>query len=408
MKIILRAASILALSTAPAFAQSTNFYSFADTDQDGFISQSELTAISPAFTPTVYTELDVDASGDIVVEEIESSPLLRGFRFANPAQFRRDAPTIVRRYGSYRAIDRNGDGFLSAGEVSAVMPTVTRARYIQADLNADGMISFDELYGWRHYTRLEDTGAVLLPEEAADENSVILDRVRYTRVDLNRDGNISMRELVRIAPKATLAHYAGIDDNDDGVITYRELYASDVVKADIEKGMFVIPEADTNTVSVSKPYVLDSYTFAMLDTDDDNLMTLAELQTAIPTIKADEARGVDVDGDGFIRYNEFFTSPTIVRYYDSNAITLPTTRTVSVERSYFTGIDRDRNGLIDANELMEVSPSMTKTVYSTVDTNQDGTVSYDELYGNQWFTTAVEQDSFITPSYVYRYYAPGK
>ena len=117
------------------------------------------------------------------------------------------------------------------------------------------------------------------------------------------------------------------------------------------------------------------------------------------------AVGIDVDGDGFIRYDEFFSSPTVVRYYDSGAITIPT-RTVSVQRSYFTGIDRDRNGLIDADELMEVSPSVNQTVYTSVDTNGDGVVSYDELYGTKWFTTAVEEDSIITPAYVYRYYAP--
>ena len=405
MKTILRAASILALSSAPAFA-ATNFYSFADTDRDGFITSDELAAVSPAFTSTIYTQLDLDQSGDIVVEEISDSPLLRGFTFSSPAQFRRDAPTIVRRYGSYRVIDRNGDGMLSAGEVSAVIPTVTRSSYMQADLNADGFIDFNELYGWRYYTRLEDTGAVLLPEEAADEDSVILDRVRYTRIDLNRDGFISMKELARIAPNATLSQYAAIDANDDGVVVYRELYASDVVNADIEKGMFVIPEAETTKVSTSKQsYALDSYTYALLDTDDDNIMTLAELQAAIPTIKQTEVKGIDIDGDGVIRYDEFFSSPTIVRYYDSGAITVPT-RTVSIERSYFTGIDRDRNGLIDADELMEVSPSVNKTVYSSVDTNADGVVSYDELYGTKWFTSAVKADSFITPAYVYRYYAP--
>ena len=404
MKNFLFAASVLALSSSAAFAQTANFYSFADTDRDGFLTSEELAAVSPAFTPTVYTELDVDESGDIVVEEISNSPLLRGFTFTSPAQFQREAPTIVRRYSSYRVIDTNADGRLSPGEISAVLPTMTRTSYVQGDRNADGYIDFNELYGWRQYTRLEDTGAILLPEESADENSVILDRVRYTRIDLNRDGFISMKELARIAPNATLSQYAAIDANDDGVIVYRELYAADVVQADIEKGMFVIPEADTAKISTSNSYVLDSYTYALLDTDDDNIMTLAELQAAIPTIKETEVKGIDADGDGFVRYDEFFTSPTIVRYYDSGAITVPT-RTVSVERSYFTGIDRDRNGLIDADEMMEVSPTMTRTVYTSIDGDADGMVTYDELYGNAWFQQAVETDSFITPAYVYRYYA---
>ena len=407
MKPFLRSVSLLALCATPALAASADFYSFADTDRDGFLTTEELAAVSPAFTPTVIAELDVDSSGDIVVEEVGRSPLLGGFTFASPAQLRRDAPLIVRRYGSYRAIDRNRDGILSPGEVAAVIPTITRARYVQADLDGDGYISFNELYGWRHYTRLEDTGAVLLPEEAADENSVILDRVRYTRIDLNRDGFISMPELSRIAPDATLRQYASIDANDDGVIVYRELYASDAISADIEKGLFVIPEAETDRVTASRPYVIDSYTYALLDADDDNLLTLAELQAAIPTIRKTEIKGIDFDGDGVIRYDEFSTSPVIVRYYDSDSITVPV-REISVERSYFTGIDVNRNGVIEPDELIEVSPAVTMQTYTTVDLNADGVVTYDEFYGTDWFGEAVEKDTIITPAYVYRYYANGK
>lgn len=408
MKSIFCAASILALVSSAALAQQSALYTALDADSDGIITQAELNAFSPAFTPTVYSELDIDGSGDIIVEEVGSSPLFSGFANADPVQFRRDAPLIVRRYSSYRVIDTNQDGFLSPGEVSAVIPNLTRTRYVTADVNADGVLDFNELYGWRHYNRLEDTGAILLPEEAADERTVILDRVRYTRIDLNGDGAISMSELARVAPNATLAKYAAIDANDDGVIVYRELYASDVIAGDIEKGMFVIPEAETiSTVSTTdeKSYLLDSYTFALLDSDDDNLMSLAELEAAIPTISGTDFKTIDVDQDGTIRYDEFYTSPQIATYYSSGAITWPTARTISVERSYFTGIDRNRNGLIDADELMNVSPSVNKTVYTTVDGDGDGFVTYNEFYGSPWFTQAIERNDIITPTYVYRYQA---
>jgi len=427
MKTFFRAASVLALMSAPAFAQTSNFYSFADTNKDGFISQDELTAVSPAFTSAMFTEFDADKSGDIVIEEISESPLLSGFTFSTPAQFRREAPGIVRRYVTFQSIDRNRNGILTAGEVSAAVPTMTRDRYMQADLNDDGLLDFTELYGSRFLSRLADSGAILMPGEDEDEATTVRNRVRYTRVDRNRDGFISMKELARIAPEATLTEFAAIDSNDDGIIVYHELYNSGLVGEEVMAGVFAVPEkgakagvkpaatktatATATTKTTAAPamatpsYVLDSYTYAMLDTDDDNIMTLAELQAAIPTIKDGELTGIDVDGDGFVRYDEFFTSPTVVRYYDSGAITVPT-RTVSIQRSYFTGIDRNRNGLIEEDELMNVSPAVNRTVYTTVDANEDGFVSYDELYGSGWLATAIEEDSILTPSYIYRYYAP--
>jgi len=423
MKKIFQAASMLALTSAPAFAQTVNFYSFADTDKDGFISQEELTAVSPAFNETMFTEFDADESGDIVIEEISNSPLLSGLTFSSPTQFRREVPGIMRRYVTFQTIDRNRDGILTAGEVSASVPTMTRDRYLQADRNDDGLLDFTELYGSRYFSRLVDTGAILTPTDDTDEATMIQDRVRYARVDVNRDGYISMKELARIAPDATLAEFAAIDANDDGIIVYRELYDSGLVGKEVMAGVFEVAAkpamaaatttttAATTTKTAEAPapatpsYVLDSYTYAMLDTDDDNFMTLAELQAAIPTIKADDFKSVDVDGDGFVRYDEFFQSPTIVNYYNTGAITVPT-RTVSIQRSYFTGIDRNRNGLIEEDELFQVSPAANRTVYTGIDTDADGVVTYDELYGTDWLTSAIEQDSILTPSYIYRYYAP--
>jgi len=419
MKTVFQAASVLALLSTPALAQTSNFYSFADANADGFITQAELAAISPAFDGTFFPQFERDAGGNVVIDSISSSPIFSGLTFSSPAQFRRDVPGVLRRYVTFQNIDRNDDGILTAGEVSAAVPSMTRARYMSADLNDDGLLDFTELYGSRFLGRLADSGAILMADADADETMMIQNRVRYTRVDLNGDGFISMRELARIAPDASLADFASIDANDDGIIVYSELYASDVVGEEVMAGVFVIPErgvtpattteTTTTTTTVAAPaspsYVLDSYTYALLDTDDDNLMTLAELQSAIPTMKADEMKGIDVDGDGFIRYNEFFTSPTVVRYYDSGAITVPT-RTISVRRSYFTGIDRNRNGLIEEDELMQVSPSVDRTVYTSVDTDADGFVSYDELYGTDWFGSAIESDSILTPAYTYRYYAP--
>ena len=67
---------------------------------------------------------------------------------------------------------------------------------------------------------------------------------------------------------------------------------------------------------------------------------------------------------------------------------------------------RDGDGLIEEDELMRVSPSVDRTVYTSIDTNTDGFVSYDELYGTDWFGSAIESDSILTPAYTYRYYAP--
>ena len=408
MKNLFFAASIAALASSPSFAQSGDLYTAFDSDGDGIVTQDELTAFSPAFTPEVYAELDLDDSGDIVVEELESSPMLGTFRYTNPIAFRRDVPLVLRRYSTFTAIDLNGDGILSPGEVSNAIPGLTRDRFVSADLDGDGMIAFDELYGWRHYTRLEGSDAILLPEESSDDRAVVLDRVRYTRIDLNRDGFISMNELAKIAPTATLASYAAIDANDDGRIVYKELYQSDIIAKDIEKGLFVIPEADSmeRTATTPTDFELDSYTFALLDADTDNLLTMDELGVAIPALTSEEFVTIDADDDEFVRYDEFYRSPVIVRYYNAGTFTLPTTRTISYQRSYFTGIDLNGDGVVAMDELQAVSPVLTQTVYTDVDLDNDGVLTYDELYGSTWFTQALDDDAIITPSYVYRYYAP--
>lgn len=414
MKTLLTAVSVVALTCGPALAQSTNFYSFADTDADGFISSEELAAVSPVFDETYYTQFDLDGSGDLVAEEIATSPILRGFTFSTPAQFRRDAPVIVRRYGTFQQIDANGDGILSAGEISAALPSVTRDRYVSADLNRDGVLDFNELYGWRYYTRLDDVGGVLISREGTDRGTLMASRDGYARIDRNRDGVISMQELSRVAPGATLEQFAMIDANDDGVIVYHELYDSGLVGEEVAPGVFEIGQTrsasatttTTTTRSDGPSYAIDSYSFALLDADDDRMMTLDELRAAIPTITAADLGAVDANADGFIRYSEYSTSPVIVRYYEGGAFAWPAERTVSVRRSYFTGMDTNRDGMIDADELMAASPAATRTVYTSVDTDEDGVVSYSELYGADWFNQAVEQDAILTPSYVYRYSAP--
>ena len=55
-----------------------------------------------------------------------------------------------------------------------------------------------------------------------------------------------------------------------------------------------------------------------------------------------------------------------------------------------TAIDTDGDGMYSFNEMLAVMPTLTEEVYSSVDTNADGSVDADEL--------AAAQDAGVLPA----------
>ncbi len=104
--------------------------------------------------------------------------------------------------------DANGDGLLQRAE----LPERVRDRYMQADANADGALTADELRNVMPPPRRDGGGGEdLTPEQR---------RARMMeRMDTNGDGKLTLAEM----PERIRERMKAIDTNGDGVLSEQEL-----------------------------------------------------------------------------------------------------------------------------------------------------------------------------------------
>lgn len=116
--------------------------------------------------------------------------------------------------------------------------------------------------------------------------------------------------------------------------------------------------------------------FETLDKNKDGYITLKELKDGMAEFAnvdevAEILKGVDIDSNGAINYNEFI------------AATMDQQQHLEKIKDAFSVFDVNKDGVIDSKELQEVLESenseVMKLIISECDVNGDGKINFDEF-----------------------------
>jgi Ca2+-binding EF-hand superfamily protein len=312
---------------------------------------------------------------------------------------------IGRPHPSFDQLDLNGDGNISRSEFEhgrppfggpgrpPIAPPSIQQLLSGADTNSDGAISQAEFNAFQ--TTLPNGQPAPAPN--ADQKTAI-----FSRLDTNGDGSISQAELEAAPPppfpggpfgpndfngppSALQQFLAPADANNDGAISATEFSAFQPLLPD---GQALPTLTDTQKAAL----------FSALDKNTDSSISPAEIAgapspsalnallnaagtttTTGPTF-ADLYSTADTNADGAITQTEFnAATPT-----GTDGTTLPTLSALQKNELYAL-LDLDSNDSISSAELASaLSPTAVtgatfSDLYSTADTNNDGSISATEF-----------------------------
>lgn len=183
----------------------------ADLNGDGQVTYQELSTARPGITYERYQELD--ANGDGVLTEADrpeggrggeglGAPQGpgregRGERGGPNAEGRRPGPGMLRE--KLIEADVNGDKTVTFEELQAVLPNLTAEHFARMDRNEDGVLTKDD--------RPEPEGPI------GHLMHTVMD------ADVNEDGQVSYEEFVAALPNPHAQLFGWFDQNGDGVLT---------------------------------------------------------------------------------------------------------------------------------------------------------------------------------------------
>jgi hypothetical protein len=182
---------------------------------------------------------------------------------------------------SVSAFDQNGDRFVSFVEVTTVNPLVNRNEFRELDVNRDNRLSSVELNA---------PGAEAILDRGTQSNGTV-----RSVADLSGGSFVNEGQLAAAYPGLSSAEFDLIDTNNDNRVSSVEIYASDAqdILNKHEGGQSILVSLD------------------LVDTDGSGFASLAELQAFYPGTTANELRTFDVNRDGRIAFNEFYTPEAV-------------------------------------------------------------------------------------------------
>ncbi len=183
---------------------------------------------------------------------------------------------------SVETFDQNGDRFATFAEVTAVNPKVSRSEFRDLDVNRDRRLSSVEL---------QAPGAEAILDRGMNTAGTVL-----SVGDISGGSFVTEAELAAAYPGLKTVEFDIIDSNNDGRVSSVEIYAS------AAQDILNQHEAGQGGILVS----LDS-----VDTDGSGFASLAELQSVYPGTSANDLRIFDVNRDGRISFNEFYSADAI-------------------------------------------------------------------------------------------------
>lgn len=173
--------------------------------------------------------------------------------------------------------DQNGDRFASFAEVTAVNATIDRNDFRGIDTNRDNRLSASEV----------QAGEAVLGR-GTDATGTFL-----STHDISGGAFVSYSELQGAYPGLPTSQARIIDINKDHRISAVELAAGQAELSVYENGSQILVSLDS------------------IDADGSGFASLSELQASYPNLSSNDLRFFDVNRDGRISFNEFYSGDAI-------------------------------------------------------------------------------------------------
>ncbi len=340
----------------------------ADANSDKQVTFEELSAKVPGLTQEQFDKLDRNGDGVISAADLPEPGDIDPFRIVVKLLHEADADddgqvTFAEAQALFEgltqekfdALDRNDDGVLTpadvpmppAGdllgrlvwflnmadadsnqqvtlaEIQALVPEFTQEAFDALDKNDDGVLSPADLP-----SRPPEN-----PEEAL--------RRLLREADANDDGQVTFDELKTLAPEVTQEQFDALDKNDDGVLTEADI--PDFPDSPMEWLLRFLAKADANA---------------------DGQVTFAEFQAVVPDGTQEQFDTLDQNDDGVITREDLPKPPVD-----------PLKRFIELLKE----ADADENGEVTFDELKAVAPDLTQEQFDTLDKNDDGVITRNDL-----------------------------
>lgn len=401
-----------------------------DQNRDGYLDATELVEQARGWedriAPKILPAFDDDGDGRLSLTEFLASPVADGVYLGNELREDRDHdgrlslaefyPDPGLPYSGLAAfyfakLDLNGDGFLDHREVplkvdySKLAPDVlvqlldvdgdgyvspleafgidglTQALnprhavvFLQLDVNADGMLSREEL---AHPGRL--AAAAEVERSLRHEALPVLHRL-----DLDGDGTLTLEEWLTGRPAAELENaqrrFRHADHDADQRLTLQELtLIHGVVRSVIA--------ADALDEHVEE---LVQAIFGQAGSDRSVAVVTAAVAHVAPHLPTDAVRRWDLDRDGVLHPDELRQGLDVlfgVREPDGRLLRDRQGRHFNAR--WFASLDKNRDGRVERSEFTSASrtPDELSTAFSAADQNHDGRLTLGEGPTIDWMWT---------------------
>ena len=210
---------------------------------------------------------------------------------------------------------------------------------------------------------------------------------RFVQRDLNRDGVLSEGEYTSTGGHP--GNFRALDTNNDGVLSRNEFVnrragiEDDTIEGNMAvdttaaAGQFRAKDRNNDGLLTRGEYG-DPVTFDRVDRNDDNRISYDEfLNPPAPTTRQEQFHSLDRNRDGVVSRGEWVSQAGAFHLADRNGDNVVTMReflsapTGETHEVRFEELDRDNDGVIEAHEW----PAGEAAVFDSADRNNDGVVT---------------------------------
>lgn len=221
--------------------------------------------------------------------------------------------------------DTNADGSVTFDELVVVAPNMTKERFAQLDRNGDGVLSPADR-----------------PEGGQGQPGNMM-RERFQKADADKDGKVTFEELKAVAPEMTREKFDAMDKNKDGALTPEDRPAH------------AAGPGGGHLMQMLKD----------MDADGNQKLTLEEIKAKRPGFPDEMFKSMDTNKDGVLSKDDhpMMAGPGSPR---------------EMLKELFAKADADKDGKLTYDEIKAVRPKFPEEIFKRMDTNKDGVLSKED------------------------------